>query len=249
MADDHTVLGRALIIIDAVLDSATPVSLANLARSTGLPKPTTRRIANTLAGRGLLVRTSRGYVSGPGLAELGARASAQMSDRLHALPHLQELYARTHAVTWLIDVTGERSWPVISSVFDRTIPTYGNDIWPRNPVDPAILATALGQLTYSNDVARAEGLLQSGVPQLTRHTPVQPNRIIRSLIRADEEQVAVEYEQVRLGWSCLAVPVTGRSNQRAVLGLVERTPRFQTARFVTEARRVADDLSRTWTIA
>ena len=247
MTDDHTVLGRALIIIDAVLDSAAPLSLANLARSTGLPKPTTRRIANTLTGRGLLVRTSNGYLSGPGLAELGARASAQMSDRLQALPHLQELYARTHAVTWLIDVTSERSWPVISSVFDRTVPTYGNDIWPRNPVDPAILATALGQLTYSNDFARAESLLHSGVPQLTRHTPVQPNRIIHSLIRAGDEQVAVEYEQVRLGWSCLAVPVTGRSNQRAVLGLVERTPKFHTARFVTAARRVADDLGRTWT--
>ena len=247
MTDDHTVLGRALMIIDAVLDSTTPLSLARLARITGLPKPTTRRIANTLTSRGLLVRTSTGYLSGPGLAELGARASAQMSDRMKALPHLQELYARTHAITWLIDVTGERSWPVISSVFDRTVPTYGNDIWPRNPVDPAILATALGQITYSSDVARAEGLLHSGIPQLTRHTPVQPNHIIRALMRAGEEQVAVEYEQVRLGWSCLAVPVAGRSNQRAVLGLVERTPRFQTSRFVAEARRVADDLARTWT--
>lgn len=247
MTDDHTVLGRALLIIEAVLDSATPLTLADLARVTGLPKPTARRIATTLTRRDVLMRTGEGYLSGPRLADFGARASTQMSRQLQALPHLQELHARTHAITWLVDVTAEGNWPIVTTVFDGTVPNYANETWPRNPADPAILATALGLLTYSADVARAEKLLRSGVPRITPHTPTEPGRIMRSLTRVAEEQTAVEYEQVRLGWSCLAVPVTGKSNQRAVLGIVERTPRFRTARFVTEARRVADELRRNWT--
>jgi DNA-binding IclR family transcriptional regulator len=59
--DDHTVIGRAVAILDCIASAAGPLALAALTRRTGIPKPTVRRIANDLTKRGMLELTSDGY--------------------------------------------------------------------------------------------------------------------------------------------------------------------------------------------
>jgi hypothetical protein len=49
--DDHTVVGRAVAILDCVASAASPLPLAALTRKTGIPKPTVRRIASDLTER------------------------------------------------------------------------------------------------------------------------------------------------------------------------------------------------------
>jgi DNA-binding IclR family transcriptional regulator len=77
IADDHTVLGRALAVINAVAEHGPHVRLAELAAVTGIPKPTALRIANSLADRQLLTRTDGGYALGPEIRRLGEKASQQ----------------------------------------------------------------------------------------------------------------------------------------------------------------------------
>ncbi|MEV6984738.1 helix-turn-helix domain-containing protein [Sphaerisporangium sp. NPDC051017] len=73
--DDRTVTGRAAAILDAVA-AGDPMTLAELTRAVGIPKPTVRRIAADLMSRRLLARCADGrYRLGVHLLELGVRAA------------------------------------------------------------------------------------------------------------------------------------------------------------------------------
>ena len=58
--DDGTVLGRALLVLDACLCTSQVASLAELTSATGLPKPTVYRLAEQLVRRRLLDRVEGG---------------------------------------------------------------------------------------------------------------------------------------------------------------------------------------------
>jgi hypothetical protein len=51
VVDDHTMVGRALAVIEAVAAHGPPIALAELSSLTGNPKPTTHRIVNDLVTR------------------------------------------------------------------------------------------------------------------------------------------------------------------------------------------------------
>ncbi|MDH3498849.1 MAG: IclR family transcriptional regulator [Acidimicrobiia bacterium] len=64
---------RALDLLRAIAAARQPVSLAELAAATELPKSTTRRLLATLESADMVGRGTHGhYTTGPGLAALGA---------------------------------------------------------------------------------------------------------------------------------------------------------------------------------
>src|SRR6478609_1504425 len=152
MADDHTVLGRAIEIVASCTTEATPMTLAELARLTGIPKPTVRRIAENLVHRDVLARTTAGYAAGDALIAFGQRASRQQSVRAEVTPHLTELHARPGvAATWMVDVARGVPWTLIGSVFGHDAARSGyTDAWPRDPRAPSILTSALGRFVLSD---------------------------------------------------------------------------------------------------
>ena len=98
--DDHTVIGRALAVIEAVIACGSTATLADLARLTGIPKPTALRIASDLVQRRLLRRNPNGYSLGPELSRLGETASLQREfDRY--IPVLEVGHAAHGGVAWL----------------------------------------------------------------------------------------------------------------------------------------------------
>ncbi|GAA1836243.1 IclR family transcriptional regulator [Agromyces salentinus] len=92
------VLDRIIAILDAVKDSAGPISITDLALRTGLPKSTVSRLVAELTAQRYLERVDDGVRLGLRLFELGARAS---------LPR-RLLAAAAPVIRQLSEVTGER---------------------------------------------------------------------------------------------------------------------------------------------
>ncbi|MDR6288636.1 MULTISPECIES: IclR family transcriptional regulator [Inquilinus] len=68
--------GKAMAVLQAVADAPDPVSVAEIARATGLPRPTAHRIVAALAAEGMVFETPRGgaFGLGPRLMALAGRA-------------------------------------------------------------------------------------------------------------------------------------------------------------------------------
>ncbi|WP_431801706.1 helix-turn-helix domain-containing protein [Microbacterium sp. bgisy203] len=242
-------LGRILAVPDGCLDSAAPVRLSDLVRATGLPSATAWRIAAGLVEADLLARTDDGYVVGPGLIERGDRAAHQRALRAIALPELVELHHRTGGAVWAVDVSRESGWTIIGQIYDRAaLQNQYSEQWAHDPAKPAILATALGYIGLADRPDLVDRLLSRGVPRLTPYTETAPLRVIATLDRAVGERQLIEHGRVWPGWSCLAVPIADRATGRtvAVVGVIDRTPRFVDDRVSRAARATAAHLQSQW---
>jgi len=91
-ADTVNAVTRSLAILDAFGLADSHLSLAELARRTGVPKPTVLRLARTLALSGYLVSLEGGaWRLGPAAARLGAQYQRAFDLRNLIEPALQEL--------------------------------------------------------------------------------------------------------------------------------------------------------------
>lgn len=212
MTAERSMISRAMAVIECCLDSEEPVPLAALVARTGLAKATAWRIAEDLVRRGMLQRIPDGYVGGMGLVDLGNRAAARTTLREAVTPALLELHERTRAAVWIVDIRSDDDWPLLYSAYDtRAAESRYAETWQHSPHDPAVLASALGLLAFASRPTGAERLLRRGVPRLTVHTTVGQKQIEAAISRAGQDCEVVEHERFRLGWSCLAVPVTDRA--------------------------------------
>jgi len=105
-----TAVARALALLDAFGVADTALPLAELARRTGLPKPTALRLARTLAAPGYLVGLEGGaWRLGPAVARLGARYQRAFDLRNVIEPALQQLAEQTgHSVSFFTQEDGQR---------------------------------------------------------------------------------------------------------------------------------------------
>ncbi|MET9327331.1 helix-turn-helix domain-containing protein [Tsukamurella sp. NPDC003166] len=220
--DDHTVIGRALAILDVVTDATQPVALAELSRATGIPKPSALRIANALVARRMLARVGPGYAPGTRLASQAARAAGGCTD-LAAQPHLQELSARSRcAVAWFARFDGAEIRLAAASL-DSTVPaTMRPDNWPTaRRLGDRFVFTMLGKAFLAEHPERVPSLLTRPLAPLTPMSQASPRRILEALDRYRESGYAIEAEQVRLGWACAVGRVTDGSGH--VVGAVGLT--------------------------
>jgi len=89
-------VARALAVLKAFSGDEAFVPLAELARRTGMHKPTVLRLARTLAAEGFLVQRADGaWRLGPSAGALGARYQAQFDVNAIIEPQLMELSAAT----------------------------------------------------------------------------------------------------------------------------------------------------------
>ncbi len=250
MVDDHTMVGRAFTVIDACLADSAPTTLAALTRMTGLPKPTVRRIAEDLTHRGLLTRTPAGYTAGPSLAAYATRALRDVeSTRHHVTPQLTDLHGRTGAVTCVIRTECLDQWHLTASIYNQVAADSGYaEAWPRDAMNPAILASAFGQVALAGVRDHAEDLLRTGVPRMTPYTARHPMQISRALDRAHTDGEALEHEGLVEGWSCLAVPIGLRDQGTpfAVLAVVDTAAHFNTRTYMTQAHLAATSIEKGW---
>ncbi|MPY81470.1 MAG: helix-turn-helix domain-containing protein, partial [Actinophytocola sp.] len=165
-----SVLARALTILTSFEASDAEMSLAELTRRTGLPKPTVHRLVVELSSWGILERTQTGICLGMRLFELGQLAPAQRDLREAALPYLEDLWAATRATVHLavlddlevvyIEKLAGRGGPELPSRVGGRMPTY------CTAVGKALLAFSLPEVVHA--------VVDAGLVRRTPRTIVMP---------------------------------------------------------------------------
>jgi IclR family acetate operon transcriptional repressor len=177
-----SVLGRALTLLTAFRPGDAELTLAELARRTGLPKPTAHRMLAELAEWNVVERTPHGIRLGMRLFELGQLAPLQRGLREAAAPFLSDLFEATHETVHLAVPDGldvvyvqklpGRHGPQISSRIGGRMPVYCTG------VGKAMLAFAPPE--------RLAAVVAAGLARRTPRTVVAPGLLAEELARIRE---------------------------------------------------------------
>ncbi|MFG2039873.1 IclR family transcriptional regulator [Dactylosporangium sp. NPDC048998] len=241
--DDRTVTGRVIAVLDAVAQSSGRATLAALTRSTGIPKPTVRRIAADLVTRGMLERDVDGYRLGAHLLQLGAEAAKQQDVRRTVAPFVHDLFARTGEIAWMTAFTDTSNTLVESAFGSQRIDDMRHP-WPAVIRSAFFLTTAAGRLVLAHRPELIEDLRSRALPRLTRYTVTNWGQVANSVELARDNGVAIEHEQTTLGYSCIAAGIHDRhGNLVGAIGVSGRTSTFLAERLRRPVRSAANQLS------
>ncbi|WP_432144771.1 IclR family transcriptional regulator domain-containing protein [Streptomyces sp. bgisy084] len=181
-------LERGLSVIRAFTADAPEMTLAEVARITGMSRATARRFLLTLNDLGYMATDGRLFRLTPRVLELGYSYLSSLSLAEIAAPHLERLVAEVHESSSVAVLDGEDA-VYVSRVPTRRIMTVSISVGTRFPA----YAASLGRI------------LLAGLPDapLRRYldtvslAPLTPRTITR------KEVLAAELEEVRArGW-CL----------------------------------------------
>ncbi|WP_326837371.1 IclR family transcriptional regulator [Amycolatopsis rhabdoformis] len=232
-------IDRVLALLDAF--DGEDLTLADLARGSGLPLTTTHRLLAALERWGGVERDADGrYRVGVRLWELGTRAAVPAGLRDRALPLMQELYEATrenvqlairdgHDVLVVERLTGPRAVPTVTEVGGR-LPLHATG------VGKVLLAAAPTDVLA--DVHR------HGLARCTPYTVATPGRLATAIATTRDTGFGTVHQEMTLGTASIAAPVSdGRGGLRAALGLVVHS-HVDVSRYAAVVRNAADEISR-----
>ncbi len=219
-----SLLARAAALVGAFDERAPVLTLAELARRTGLPKSTTHRIVAELVALGVLERqaagpSGEGYRLGMWLFERGELVPAHRSLSEAALPVMEDLREATRQRIHLAVLEG------VDVVYVEILGTSGVDVTSRTGGRLPAHATGVGKaiLAYSS-VATVRARIEAGLPRLTPRTIATPGGLVRELRAIRTVGMALDREESHLGVSCVAAPVFGADHKvRAGLSVTGTT--------------------------
>ncbi len=199
-------LARAMHVLETVIDAGMPLSIAELAERTDIPKPTLHRLANNLVAEGLLRVEAPGNALVPGV-------------------RVTSLMCRVQAGSW----TGGPLRAVIAAlvadvretcnfgVIDRDAVLYVERVecdWPiRIQLGPGsrvpLHASAIGKLLWAHLPTRARRHLMAAVPRpaLTPATITDADALERQFREIRRQGYALNRAENTDGLIGLAVPV------------------------------------------
>lgn len=239
-------LARGLLALRAVADAGAPMTIAEVAGLTGMPRATTRRCLYTLSVLGYVGPTPRGYVAGPRLASLTSAfigSSPLISGAQPTLDALRDelqegvslgIYDSGEGV-YVARAEVERRWklnlhiglrlPLYCTAFGRVLLAYQ----PREEVDRYLATTEL--------------------KPLTSRTVTDPVRLREILTEVRHQEFAIADQELEIGLRSISVPVfESRGAMVAALTVgtrAEQTPlREVRSRVVPALRRAAEALGR-----
>lgn len=201
-------LAKGLRILRAFDETATEMSLSEIAARTGLDKSATQRLANTLHIEGMLDKDSKTKRFRPSHAWLRMAYAYFWSDQLVqlAMPRLIELSQHLGATANLAEISGDHILyvcriPGKSSHFSSTI--IGRQL-------PA-LCTAAGRAILSTWSAPecAQAIATWTVNQMTAKTTLDRADIGRAIEAASHQGYAETQDQAILGQTGISAPITG----------------------------------------
>lgn len=238
----NSVLGRAMTLLHAFRPGEAELTLAEISRRTGIPKPTAHRLLAELAEWDVVERTAGGLRLGMRLFELGALAPLQRGLRDAAAPFLADLFEATHETVHLATPDGVDVL-YVQKIEGRRSPQVGSRVGGRMPA----YCTAVGKaiLAHSPPDRLAE-VVAAGLARRTPRTVVAPGLLHRDLTRIREQGVAEEHEESTVGIACVAAPIL--DDQRIAIAAVSITGwanQLDTHRLAPAVRTAALGISRT----
>jgi len=178
----EAVLTRAFRLLRAFRDAEGALSLATLARRSGLPKSSTLRIATQLVEAGALERRDSGdFVVGLGLLEVASLAPRGHGLRAAALPYMQDLQqvTRQHVLLAVRDDTDAVLVERLSAL-DATPVRYR--VGGRLPLDATGVGLAL--LAHAPEAVRA-AVIDGPAATVTDAPSVRRVRQLVAAVRAE----------------------------------------------------------------
>ena len=197
---------HALRLLEA-LHAAQPLSVSELARRLGLPRPTVYRLLRTLGSHGLLVQEGTSYRLSLRLLELASTALDVSSLQVAAHPVLSDLAAQTGETAHFAVLDGDQVGYVAKVDSRHPIRMFSHVGW-RGPLH----ATGVGKVLLAWSDASLLGRVLGG--KLEAYTPCTLTG--KAELSAEIEKVrknghAVDREELIAGLVCVAAPVLVRT--------------------------------------
>lgn len=237
------VIDRMMDVLDVLQRSSLPISVRDLAISTGVPRSTVYRILNTLEAHAMVVKAGAegGYQLGSHLMALAARLP-QVEDwrRLQhaAEPWLQRLAAETAETTKLSVLNGNAAL-CVAIVQGQGPDALAAMVGGRYPLHAGAASKVL--LAAVPDPARA-ALLAGPLPSYTARTITDPVALQAQLIYIARQGWAEDTGEHGITVGAVAAPVYGGTPARTVAAV---SIAYLTARTAAQKRRYRDAAIRT----
>ncbi len=201
------VLHKTLDILETVRESRSGLSLADLARALGLPKPTAYRIVATLEGRGYITRNPAGhYEISRKLLDLRQNESEEQALLREARPVMEKLVESCRE-TVNLGVLDAGEVVVISTVESpqtiRMTSKVGNRRYLHSTALGKVLLCGLSE-KESQRLIRIQGL-----PRLTPRTLVTRQALAAELEQVRRQGYALDNEENEPDGRCLGAPIIG----------------------------------------
>jgi DNA-binding IclR family transcriptional regulator len=237
----ETVTAKVLDLLAAFTAEQPELTLTELSRRTGLPRPTVHRLTAELVSWGALEREERGpFRVGLRLWEVASLAPRSLGLREQAMPFLEDLFEVTRQNVQLAVLDGQEA-VYVERLSARGAVGVLTRVGGRLPLH----ATGVGQVLLAHAPAELqERVLASGLAALTPNTIVEPRELRRVLADVRRTGVAICDGQVELKSLSIAAPVRGSSGEvTAALSVVVPSATGATS-YVPAVRAAARGISR-----
>ena len=232
------VLHKMLDILETIRESRSGLSLADLARALGLPKPTAYRIVATLESRGYIARNPAGhYLIARKLFDLQQDESEEQALLRAAQPVMARLVDSCRE-TVNLGILDAGEVVVISTVESPQTIRMSSKVGNRRYLH----STALGKVLLSGlPEKEVQRLIRiQGLPRLTPRTIVTRQALAAELDLVRRQGFAMDNEENEPDGRCLGAPVLGVGG-RIVAALSISAPIFRMD--MTRARALAAELT------
>jgi IclR family acetate operon transcriptional repressor len=239
--DECSLISRTFSILDTFTTQDGSLGVAELAKRTGLPKTTVRRIASNLVRVGALEPNQGDFRLGLYLFELGLLVPDQRRLRDAALPFMTDLYEISKEVIHLGVLDGRDVLYIVKLAGRNQVPLPTRE-GGRMPATCTSLGKAI--LAFSPR-ATIKATIDSGLTRVTPYSIVEPSVLLDQLAQTARDGVAYEREESVLGTVCIGAPIFGRDRSvRAAISVAGPGSRFQPDRMAAAVRVAAFALSR-----
>ena len=237
----NSVLGRAMTLLTAYRPDEVELSLAELARRTGLAKTTAHRLLRELSGWDLVERTPGGFRLGMRLFELGSQVPRQRGLREAAAPFLADLFEATHETVHLAIPDGAEV-VYVQKLESRGGPKVPSRVGGRLPAHCTGVGKAMLAFAPPDQV---DAVVAAGLRRRAPRTVVAPGLLRQELADIRERGVALEHEESTVGITCVAAPILDADSRAvAAVSVTGWVNRIDPARFAPAVRTAALGISR-----
>ncbi len=197
-------LARGLSVIRAFAEGRPQLSVADVARLTGMSRAAARRCLYTLSVLGYAAATGGLYSLTPGVMSLGYAYLGSTSLARVAQPVLERLSEALHESSSLAVQDGDEV-VYLARAATRRILSIGLSVGSRLPA----ACTSMGRVlvAFSPETSRAAFLARVKLVRHTPHTIVDKAKLRAELERIRRQGYAIVDQELELGLRSLAVPV------------------------------------------
>ena len=204
---------KGLFVLEAMVETARPMTLAMLVKQTGLPKTTVYRIVSVLVERGWAKATGRGYGLGYLPLRAAAACEASLDIRLESEPFLIALRDEVNETVHLATLDHELRIVYIEKLVPRSqaIGLMRSRVGATAPA----YCTGVGKamLACLPELDLASYLAQVTFHSYTHRTLTNPEALRANLEEVRSRRYAICDEEHEEGVSCIAAAIRGRRGE------------------------------------